>query len=162
MPTSGGGHITRSGDPPGRRRNPVRAAKLGKHVPEVVFTVCDPVSDPKFPACAWPTSAEHQARCLDARQGARQARQWQEAYQDARRRAGIIREAVWIQPGPGADVAMVYLEADNLAAAFTVLGNSAEPFDRWFRDHAGQVHGIALEDGFTAPELVLDYGTNRI
>ena len=85
-----------------------------------------------------------------------------EAYQDARRRAGIIREAVWIQPAPGADVAVVYLEADDLAAAFTMLGTSAEPFDRWFRDHARQVHDIALEDGFTAPELVLDFDTSRI
>jgi hypothetical protein len=85
-----------------------------------------------------------------------------EACRDARRRAGIIREAVWIQPGPGGDVAVVYLEADDLAAAFTLLGSSAEPFDRWFRGHAGQVHGIALDDGFTAPELVLDYGTSRI
>jgi hypothetical protein len=85
-----------------------------------------------------------------------------EAYRDARRRAGIIREAVWIQPAPGGDVAVVYLEADDLAAAFTMLEASAEPFDRWFRDHAGQVHGIAWEDGFTAPELVLDYATSRI
>jgi hypothetical protein len=85
-----------------------------------------------------------------------------EGYQDARRRAGIIREAVWIQPGPGGDVAVVYLEADDLAAAFTLLGTSAEPFDRWFRGHARQVHGIALEEGFTAPELVLDYDTSRI
>ena len=54
-----------------------------------------------------------------------------EAYQDARRRAGIIREAVWIQPAPGGDVAVVYLEADNLATAFTIVGTSAEPFDRW-------------------------------
>ena len=85
-----------------------------------------------------------------------------EAYQDARRRAGIIREAVWIQPGPGGDVAVVYLEADDLAAAFTIWGTSAEPFDRWFRDHIRQVHGIALDDGFPAPELVLDYDTSRI
>ena len=85
-----------------------------------------------------------------------------EAYQDARRRAGIVREAVWIQPGPGRDVAVVYLEADDLAAAFTIVGTSAEPFDRWFRDHAGQVHGIAMDDGFTAPELVLDFDTSRI
>ena len=85
-----------------------------------------------------------------------------EAYQDARRRAGIIREAVWIQPGPGGDVAVVYLEADDLAAAFTLLGTSAEPFDRWFRGQARQVHGIAWDDGFIAPELVLDYGTSRI
>ena len=85
-----------------------------------------------------------------------------EAYQDARRRAGIIREAVWIQPGPGGDVAVVYLEADDLATAFTILGNSAEPFDRWFRGHVRQVHGIAWDQGFTAPELVLDFDTSRI
>ena len=85
-----------------------------------------------------------------------------EAYQDARRRAGIIREAVWIQPAPGADVAVVYLEADDLAAAFTILATSAEPFDRWFRGHVRQVHGIAWDEGFTAPELVLDFDTSRI
>ena len=85
-----------------------------------------------------------------------------EAYQDARRRAGIIREAVWIQPEPGGDVAVVYLEADDLATAFSLLGTSAEPFDRWFRGHVRQVHGIALEEGFTAPELVLDFDTSRI
>jgi hypothetical protein len=85
-----------------------------------------------------------------------------EAYQDARRRAGITREAVWIQPGPGGEVAVVYLEADDLATAFTMLGTSAEPFDRWFRDHLRQVHGIAWDDGFAAPELVLDFETSRI
>ena len=85
-----------------------------------------------------------------------------EAYQDARRRAGIIREAVWIQRGPGGDVAVVYLEADDLATAFTILGTSAEPFDRWFRGHVRQVHGVAWEEGFTAPELVLDFDTSRI
>ena len=84
-----------------------------------------------------------------------------EAYQDARRRAGIIRESVWIQPAPVGDVAVVYLEADDLTTTFAILGTSAEPFDRWFRDHVRQVHGIALEQGFTAPELVLDYDTNR-
>ena len=94
------------------------------------------------------------ASCQD---GARKA-----AYQDARRRAGIIREAVWIQAGPGGDVAVVYLEADDLAAAFTILGTSAEPFDRWFRGHLCQVDGIAWDDGFTAPELVLDFDTSRI
>jgi hypothetical protein len=102
------------------------------------------------------TEAERIA-LASCRDGARK-----EAYQDARRRAGIIREAVWIQPAPGGDVAVVYLEADDLAAAFTILGTSAEPFDRWFRHHVRQVHGIALEEGFTAPELVLDYDTSRI
>ena len=85
-----------------------------------------------------------------------------EAYQDARRRAGIVREAVWIQHGSGRDVAVVYLEADDLATAFTILGTSPEPFDRWFRDHVRQVHGDALEAGITTPELVLDFDIDRI
>ena len=105
-----------------------------------------------------PGQAEAERIALaSCRDGARR-----EAYQDARRRAGIIREAVWIQPGPGGDVAVVYLEADDLAAAFTIWGTSAEPFDRWFRGHVRQVHGITLDDGFPAPELVLDYDTSRI
>jgi hypothetical protein len=58
-----------------------------------------------------------------------------EAYRDARRRAGIIREAVWIQPAPAGDVAVVYVEADDLETAFTMLATSPESFDRWFRDH---------------------------
>lgn len=103
-----------------------------------------------------------QADAVRAALASCQAGARKEAYQDARCRAGIIREAVWIQPGPDADVAVVYLEADDLAAAFTILQTSAEPFDRWFRDHARQVQGIAWDDGFTAPELVLDYDTSRI
>jgi hypothetical protein len=59
-------------------------------------------------------------------------------------------------------VAVVYLEADDLATAFTIWGTSAEPFDRWFRGHVRQVHGTAWDDGFAAPELVLDYGTRGI
>jgi hypothetical protein len=85
-----------------------------------------------------------------------------EAFQDARRRAGIIREAVWIQPAPRGDVAVVYLEADDLAAAFTMLGTSAEPFDRWFRDHGRRVHGVALERLLDTTEQVLDFDVNRI
>ena len=72
-----------------------------------------------------------------------------EAYQDACRHAGIVREAVWIQSAPGGDVAVVYQEADD-RHAFTILRTSAEPFDRWFRDHIRHVHGIASQDGFTA------------
>ena len=85
-----------------------------------------------------------------------------EAFQDARRRAGIAREAVWIQTARSGDVAVVYLEADNLAAALTMLGTSAAPFDRWFRDHVRRVHGVALQQMFNQPELVLDFDVNRI
>ncbi|GAA1477371.1 hypothetical protein GCM10009623_18170 [Nocardioides aestuarii] len=79
------------------------------------------------------------------------------AYEDARRRAGITREAVWIQSVQTHDLAVVHLEADDLDAAYGVLRGSAAPFDRWFRDHVLEVHGISLADGVPVPELVLDY-----
>jgi hypothetical protein len=82
-----------------------------------------------------------------------------EAYEDARRRAGITREAVFIQTGPGGDVAVVYLESDDLAKAMEIIATSDEPFDRWFRDQVRDAHGISLEDGFPPPELVLDFRT---
>lgn len=85
-----------------------------------------------------------------------------EAYEDARRRAGITRETVWIQSTPAGDVAVVYLEADDVAAAFKTLGTSDEPFDRWFRDHIREVHGVALEEGFPPPEQVLDFDVSNI
>ena len=85
-----------------------------------------------------------------------------EAFQDARRRAGIVREAAWIQRAPGRDLAVIYVEADDVEAAFTMLGTSVEPFDRWYRDHVRKVHGIALEQGPPALELVLDFDVNRI
>ena len=126
--------------------SPLATSTIGR-MQSVAFTV---------PLLPGQTEAERIA-LASCRDGARK-----EAYQDARRRAGVIREAVWIQPGPGGDVAVVYLEADDLAAAFTIWGTSAEPFDRWFRGHVRQVHGITLDDGFPAPELVLDYDSSRI
>jgi hypothetical protein len=32
------------------------------------------------------------------------------------------------------------------------LGSSQEPFDRWFREIAREIHGIDLEQGFPPPE----------
>ena len=58
-------------------------------------------------------------------------------------------------------MAVVYLEADDLAAALVLLGSSAEPFDRWFRGHARQVHGVAWGHRLPDVELVLDFDIDR-
>ncbi len=76
---------------------------------------------------------------------------------DSRRRAGVTREACWMQSTPGGDFAVVYVEAGDIGAAFGTLGTSPEPFDVWFRDHIREVHGMSLEDGFPPPDQVLDF-----
>jgi hypothetical protein len=75
----------------------------------------------------------------------------------SRQRHGISREAVWIQSTPGGDMPVVYLDADDLQAAFAGIGSPQEPFDRWFRDMVREIHGIDLEQGFPPPEQLMDY-----
>jgi hypothetical protein len=78
-------------------------------------------------------------------------------YESSRKRLGITREAVWIQNTPDGDVAVVHLEADDLQRAFTGMGASDDPFDRWFREHCLDVHGLDLTAGFSLPEQVLHF-----
>jgi hypothetical protein len=76
----------------------------------------------------------------------------------SRERAGIAREAVWIQSTPEGDVAVVLIEAADVQAAMGALATSEEPFDQWFREHIRDVHGIDLAaDEFPPPEQVLEF-----
>jgi hypothetical protein len=80
-----------------------------------------------------------------------------DAYEASRRRLGITREAIFIQSTPDGDVAVVYWEADDIERALKHLADSEDPFDRWFRDHVRDVHGMNVEDGFPPPEQVMDF-----
>ena len=75
----------------------------------------------------------------------------------SRARAGITREAVWIQSTPGGDVAVVLLEGDDIGAAMGAFATSQEPFDAWFRDVLMDVHGIDLAGDAPGAEQILDY-----
>lgn len=75
----------------------------------------------------------------------------------SRARHGITREATWIQPTPGGDVAIVLLESDDLAASLFGVATSDAPFDLWFREHVLTVHGVDLAGGMNLPEPILEY-----
>jgi hypothetical protein len=79
-----------------------------------------------------------------------------EEYEDARRAAGIKREAVWHQETPQGTLAVVYLEADDVGAAMQAIGTSEAPFDRWFRNTMEQVHGIDLAGSAAPPQPIMD------
>jgi hypothetical protein len=80
-----------------------------------------------------------------------------DAYEASRRRLGITREAIFIQPTPNGDVAVVYWDAYDVEAALKGLATSTDPFDQWFRDHVREVHGLNVEDGFPLPEQIMDF-----
>ncbi len=75
----------------------------------------------------------------------------------SRKRAGIAREAVWIQSTPDGDVAVVLIEAPDIQAAMGALATSEDPFDVWFRGSVKEVHGMDLAEGFAPPDHVLDF-----
>jgi hypothetical protein len=77
-------------------------------------------------------------------------------YEQARRTAGIQREAVWHQETPQGTIAVVYLEADDVGAAMQAIGTSEAPFDRWFRDTMKDVHGVDLAEPAPPPQLIMD------
>jgi len=82
-------------------------------------------------------------------------------HEASRERLGIGREAVWLQQTPAGDMAIIYMEADDLQAAFAGLATSQEPYDRWSRDTISDVHGIDLTQGFPPPEQLADYRRDR-
>jgi hypothetical protein len=84
------------------------------------------------------------------------------AFEASRKRLGVVREAVWIQPTPVGDVAVFYLEADDLQAASRGLATSTDPFDTWFRELTREIHGIDLEAGLQPPEQVVEYRRENV
>jgi fermentation-respiration switch protein FrsA (DUF1100 family) len=142
-------HPIRMTRQPGRRREWPGSAPTGAGhrprgdaMPSIAFAA---------PILPGKTEADREAirSCAD---GERRAE-----FEASRGRHGIKREAVWIQPTPGGDVAVVYIEADDLEAAFAGIGSSEDPFDRWFREQVRDVHGIDLAEPFPPPEQILDF-----
>lgn len=80
-----------------------------------------------------------------------------DAHHAPRQRRGVTRESVWIQQTPDGDLAVIYLEAEDLQAATAGLSSSPDPFDSWFREHVLEVHGIDLANGFPPPEQEIDF-----
>ncbi len=77
----------------------------------------------------------------------------------ARRRQGVTRERIWLQPAPEGDLEILYLEVDDPARAFQEIAASQEPFDVWFRGFALEHYGLDLTQPMAGPppELILDW-----
>jgi Family of unknown function (DUF6176) len=82
-------------------------------------------------------------------------------FEASRQRLGIVREAAWLQQTPAGDMAIIYMEAEDLQTALAGLATSQEPFDRWGREKISEVHGIDLAQGFPPPEQLVDYRSDR-
>ncbi len=84
-------------------------------------------------------------------------------YAAARRRQGVTRERIWLQPGPQGDLEILYLEVDDPARTFQELAASQEPFDVWFRGFALEYYGLDLTQPLPGPlpEPILDWSADE-
>lgn len=67
-------------------------------------------------------------------------------YERSRRRLEITREAAWLVPATGGDMAIIAIAAPNLEATLNKMATSQRPFDRWFRRQIFEIHGVDLSD----------------
>ena len=65
------------------------------------------------------------------------------AVKASRKRAGLTKEQVWLQPTPMGDFAIVYWEAADIGKVFQQFMTSKDPFDQWFREKIlAEIHGM--------------------
>jgi Family of unknown function (DUF6176) len=80
-------------------------------------------------------------------------------FQASRKHLGILREASFLQQGPQVDLAILYIEAENIGLALQGLAVSQEPFDRLFRQKTLEFFGYDLTQPPPGPppETLLDW-----
>lgn len=80
-------------------------------------------------------------------------------YQASRRKLGITREAAFLQQTPQGDMAVLYIEADDIIHALQGLAISQDPFDVLFRQQTLDLFGFDLTQPPPGPppETVFDW-----
>jgi len=80
-------------------------------------------------------------------------------FQASRKGLGITREASFLQQTPVGDMAILYIEAEDIARAFQGLATSQHPFDVLFRQKTQEFFGLDLAQPPSGPlpETVFDW-----
>ena len=80
-------------------------------------------------------------------------------YEASNQRLGITRTFVSLQQTPQGDMAIVYLEAQDIPRIFEGYASSQEPFDVWLREQIKGNHGVDLSQPLSdpLPEAFIDW-----
>ena len=80
-------------------------------------------------------------------------------YEASNKRLGITRVVTSLQQTPQGDMAIVYLEAQDIPRVFEGYASSQEPFDVWFREQVKDIHGVDFSKPLPGPlpEVVIDW-----
>jgi hypothetical protein len=80
-------------------------------------------------------------------------------YEASHKRLGWTREVAYLQQTPQGDMAVLYIEAQDIQRVFEGLGMSQEPFDVWAREQLKEIHGVDLSQPLSGPlpEAFIDW-----
>ena len=80
-------------------------------------------------------------------------------YEATNKRLGITRDFASLQQTPQGDVAVVYLEAQDIPHVFEAYASSQEPFDVWYREQLKDIHGVDFSQPLPGPlpEVFIDW-----
>ena len=82
-------------------------------------------------------------------------------FRDLNKRHGLTRHRAYLAPTPEGEYWVIAVHDGPGGDTFMqTLAESQHPFDKWFKDHIGRVHGIDFEapPPGPMPELKLDVG----
>ena|SRR5689334_15896373 len=85
-------------------------------------------------------------------------------FEASRKRLGIIKETSFLQQTPQGNMALLYIEAEDISTAFLGLATSQDPFDALFRQKTLEFFGLDLAQPPSGPlpETVLDWRVAKI
>src|SRR5262245_46120205 len=80
-------------------------------------------------------------------------------HEASRQRLGMTKERAYLQQTPQGDMAIVYMEANDVGQVFQGLATSQDPFDVWFREQVNDLHGVDLSQPPSGglPEITFDW-----
>lgn len=80
-------------------------------------------------------------------------------YEASNQRLGITRAVVSLQQTPQGDMAVVYLEAQDIPRVFEGYRSSQELYDVWFREQIKDIHGVDFSQPLPGPlpEVVIEW-----
>ena len=80
-------------------------------------------------------------------------------YAASNQRLGITRAVIALQQTPQGDMAVVYLEAQDIPRVFEGYRSTQEPYDVWFREQIKDIHGVDFSQPLPGPlpQVVLEW-----
>jgi Family of unknown function (DUF6176) len=85
-------------------------------------------------------------------------------YDRSEQRLGITKEVAWSAPMNGGRAAVIYIESDDFATAFSRFVQSQEEFDLWFKEQVLDLSGLDLNNPpeVELPELLSVYDAHVV